>query len=218
MLTFAPHPLLFQAAFLTDFGRPLAEIPVPADLVRLFEPGATVDDPTSGLKPMLPEEREVLRQDVRDLLRHGGHKPTGRGKPSSEYLVRAQAEGKIPSINLAVDACNAVSLHSGLPISVIDLDLAQPPLEVSIAGDESYVFNASGQEISLRGLLCLRDAAGPIANAVKDCHRTKTSPATTQTLTILWAPIAHAEHAEKAKTYYQALLTRTPGTTITPRT
>ena len=32
---------------------------------------------------------EQVRQDVRDLLRHGGYKPTGRGKPASEYLVRA---------------------------------------------------------------------------------------------------------------------------------
>ncbi len=31
---------------------------------------------------------------MRKLLRHGGYKPTGRGKPASEYLVRAAGEGE----------------------------------------------------------------------------------------------------------------------------
>ena len=30
---------------------------------------------------------------MRELLRYGGYKPTGRGKPASEYLVRAAGEG-----------------------------------------------------------------------------------------------------------------------------
>jgi len=43
------------------------------------------------------------------------------------------------------------------------------PLRVGIATmGMSYVFNASGQTIDLAGLLCLFDADGPCANAVKD--------------------------------------------------
>ena len=76
---------------------------------------------------------EDVRKRVRDLLRHGGYKPTGRGKPSPEYLVRAVGDGALSPINAAVDACNAVSLASGLPVSVVDLDLAAPPFRIGIA-------------------------------------------------------------------------------------
>ena len=116
---------------------------------------------------------EAIRLDVRDMLRHGGYKPTGRGKPASEYLLKLADKG-LMSINLAVDACNVVSLHSGLPISVVDLDRTEGALRIAVVeGDQRYVFNASGQEIRLEGLLCLHDENGPCANAVKDSERTK---------------------------------------------
>ena len=63
----------------------------------------------------------TVKAAVRDLLRNGGFKPTGRGKPASEYLVKEVSNGKLGSINPIVDTLNVVSLHSGLPISVVDL-------------------------------------------------------------------------------------------------
>ena len=56
---------------------------------------------------------------MRDLLRHSGFKPTGRSKPASEYLIKATEQGALSSINVAMDACNAVSLHIVLPINVV---------------------------------------------------------------------------------------------------
>lgn len=130
---------------------------------------------------------EAVRGAVRDLLRSKTYKPTGRGKPASEYLVRAAEEGKLGSINAAVDLNNVVSLHSGLPISVVDVERLHPPLEVGLAGEgASYVFNASGQEIRVDGLLCLMDAEGPCANAVKDAQRTKTDAQSGELLYLLW--------------------------------
>jgi len=73
------------------------------------------------------ERSDELRQDVRNLIRHNGYKPTGRGKPASEYLIKMGSEHGLRAINLPVDICNAVSFHSGLPISVIDLDKASAP-------------------------------------------------------------------------------------------
>src|SRR5262249_24383308 len=154
--------------------------------------------------PMRPDQ--TVRAAVRDLLRHGGYKPTGRAKPSSEYLAGAVSEGALGSINAAVDECNVVSLHSGLPISVVDLDRASPPLRVSAApAGARYVFNASGQEIDLAGLLCLFDAEGPCANAVKDAQRTKTGAGTTQTLSILWGTRALPGRAAAAAAWYRGL-------------
>ena len=220
MLKYAPHPLLVQAAFVTEFPLPLGELTSPPALLALHQEDNAETGTTAlmglGEPTLNDDQRELLRQDVRDVLRHGGHKPTGRGKPSSEYLVRARSEGKIPEINLAVDACNAVSVRTGLPISVIDLDRASAPFEIKVAGDEAYVFNASGQEIGLKGLLCLFDANGPIANAVKDSHPTKTSTDTVRTLSVLWGPVSHGAHVHQATAWYRAILAECGNATTSP--
>jgi DNA/RNA-binding domain of Phe-tRNA-synthetase-like protein len=144
----------------------------------------------------------------------GGYKPTGRGKPASEYLARAAADGALGSINAAVDACNAVSLHCGFPISVVDLDRARPPFRIARApAGASYVFNASGQEIDLAGLLCLLDADGPCANAVRDAQRTKTSAATVTTLSVIWGCAGFEARLRDALHWYRTLLEACGATT-----
>ncbi len=158
---------------------------------------------------------EDLRGAVRDVLRQGGYKPTGRGKPASEYLVRAAGEGKLGSINPAVDACNVVSLHSGLPISVVDLDRATEPFRIAIAPKgATYIFNASDQEISIGGLVCLCDANGPCANAVKDSQRTKTNEHTRRTLSVIWGPKTFREHIDQTADWYRALLEKAKAKTV----
>lgn len=135
---------------------------------------------------------EAVRTGIRDLLRHGGFKPTGRNKPASEYLAKAAVEGRFPRINNVVDVCNLVSLGSGFPVSLVDLDLALEGgaglvLREAVA-DESFVFNPSGQTIDLHGLLCLaREDGAPIANAVKDSMATKTHDGTRAVLAVLYA-------------------------------
>src|SRR5207244_2564984 len=132
MLTVDPHPLLDLRAFVAEFPRPLGEMTSPAELVAMLALDAPV--------PMRSDDH--VRETVRQLLRHGGFKPTGRSKPASEYLIRAIGEGKLSTINVAVDVCNIVSLHSGLPISVVDLDRSREPFRVGIAPKEAtYVFN-----------------------------------------------------------------------------
>jgi DNA/RNA-binding domain of Phe-tRNA-synthetase-like protein len=192
-----PHPLLRIAAFTTTFPAPLGALPTPPtvlDALRLDAPAPIArDEPTRGA--------------VRDLLRAGGYKPTGRGKPASEYLVRAASESALGTINVAVDVCNAVSLHSGLPISVVDLGRARAPFRIAVAPDgASYVFNASGQEIDLAGLLCLFDAEGPCANAGRDAQRTKTRGETRETLSVLWGFAGGEERLEAAERWYRELL------------
>jgi DNA/RNA-binding domain of Phe-tRNA-synthetase-like protein len=204
MLTVDPHPLLEIAAFTTVFPDTLGEIPASEEMRALLAPGASA--------PLRSDE--AARSAVRDLLRHGGYKPTGRGKPASEYLIRAAGEGALGLINAAVDACNAVSLHSGLPISVVDLDRAAPPLRIGVApAGARYVFNASGQEIDLEGLLCLFDSEGPCANAVKDAQRTKTHAGTVRTLSILWGTRALPGRAAEAAGWYRSLLAKVGATT-----
>jgi DNA/RNA-binding domain of Phe-tRNA-synthetase-like protein len=197
VLTLSPHPLLEAAAFTTTLPLPLGELPSGDALRGLFSVNAAA--------PLRADD--AVRAAVRDLLRHGGYKPTGRGKPASEYLVRAAEGGSLGSINAAVDACNVVSLHSGLPISVVDLERATAPLHIAVApAGARYVFNASGQEIDLAGLLCLFDAEGPCANAVKDAQRTKTHAGTVRTLSVLWGTRALPGRAAQAAAWYRELL------------
>ncbi len=205
-VTVESHPLLDPGVSVTELPAPLGEMMTPSWLEELFRLEATA--------PLARSEE--TRAAVRNLLRHGGYKPTGRGKPASEYLVRAAGGGTLGSINLAVDTLNAVSLHSGLPISVVDLDLTRPPLGIAIAeADASYVFNPSGQEIRVGGLLCLQDAEGPCANAVKDSQRTKTHPETRRTLSVVWGTKALGDWCARAVQWYRELLEQAGATTLT---
>ena len=197
MLTVTPHPLLDLRAFVTEFPGPLGSIASSPDLLSFFR--------LDGPAPL--QSSDEVRRAVRDLLRHGGFKPTGRSKPASEYLIKAANQGTLSSINVAVDACNAVSLHSGLPISVVDLDRARSPFRVGIASTgASYVFNQSGQTIDLGGLVCLFDADGPCATAVKDAQRTKTRPETNRTLSLIWGAQSLPDRASETEAWHHELL------------
>ncbi len=192
----AEHPLLLAETFSCVFPRPLGELTTPPDLLELLALRA----------PAPVASSDAIKDRVRALLRHGGFKPSGRSKPASEYLLKAHAGGGIGSINLAVDACNAVSAASGLPISVVDADLAEPPYHIAVAPKESYVFNPTGQELDLEGLLCLYDRSGPCGSPVKDSQRTKTHPGTTRTLCVVWGEQSLGEHVHKTIRWYRELL------------
>ncbi len=193
------HPLLAARALQAAFPDTLGSTPSPAWLTALLALDASV--PLAG--------GEELRVAVRDMLRQAGYKPTGRGKPASEYLRKVAAEAGLGSINRAVDVCNVVSLHSGFPISVVDMQRARAPYSIQVSrAAPGYVFNASGQSIDIEGLLCLCDAEGPCANAVKDSQRTKTHEGTKQTLSILWGVRGHEPALDRACAWYRELLTR----------
>ena len=194
-----PQPLLDCRWLALEWPQPLGGLHSPHWLAALLAPGAAAPLQTD----------DATRAAVRDVLRHGGYKPTGRGKPSSEYLLRAVAEGTLGAINAAVDLGNAVSLHSGLPISVVDLAKAKPPLAVRTpAAGASYVFNASGQTIDVEGLVSLCDAEGPCANAVKDAQRTKTDGATTHTLFVVWGATALGDRTGRTVAWLRELALR----------
>jgi len=149
---------------------------------------------------------EQLRKAVRDMLRNGRYRPTGRGKPASEYLVRSalkhldkDSSTPFPRINVPVDVCNYISLKYLIPISVWDLDLSGSDWYVFRLGyeEEQYVFNTGGQTIGLNDLvvgcrlLNETDVAGePIVNPVKDSIATKTTMSTNRIAACIYGPLA----------------------------
>lgn len=199
MITVAAHPLLDVGAFVVRLAAPLEALAPPP-----LPPPAPTDAPVT----------DQVRAEVRALLRHGGYKPSGRGKPASEYLVAAHAEGRFPQINPLVDACNHVSLWSGLPISVVDLDLARGDLSIIVcpAGTQ-YVFNPSGQTIDASGLLALADADGAAGTPVKDAQRTKTHAGTRTTVSIVWGTRALPGRTAATTAWYRALSEAVMGAT-----
>jgi len=196
-LSIDPHPLLDLWAFTSELPAKLAELSTPPPVMAALDAAAAA--------PLASTDE--VRQKIRALLKVGGFKPTGRSKPASEYLLAA---APLRGINLAVDAGNAVSLHSGLPISVVDLDRVRAPLQVGLAAPgSSYVFNASGQVIDVGKLVCLIDAEGPCANAVKDAQRSKTDGETRRTLSLLWSSRDLSGRGEAACRWYMELVTAT---------
>ncbi len=135
---------------------------------------------------------ESRRRAVRDLLRHGGFKPTGRSKPASEYLAGAAMGDVFPRVNGVVDAANLVSLASGIPVSIVDRERALgggDALEVREGHPgEAYVFNAAGHVIDVEGLLGVARPGGALfANPVKDAMETKVDVRTTAVVAFLYA-------------------------------
>ena len=141
----------------------------------------------------LSEAEDSVRLAARDMLRLGRYKPTGRGKPASEYLLRAAGEDSFPRISAPVDVCNLISLKHLVPASVWDLDLSGTELRARRGrSGERYVFNASGQEIELEDLILMARDPGdePMVNPVKDSHATKTHTGTTNAAAVVYFPAA----------------------------
>jgi DNA/RNA-binding domain of Phe-tRNA-synthetase-like protein len=191
-----PHPLLEVAAFVTRAPRPIAELADAPSVPQLGRPGATAPLASS----------DGIRAAVRDLLRASGFRPSGRSKPSPEYLAGAYAEGRFPRINPLVDLCNVVSLHAALPISLVDAAKLSGPLVIRVAPPgTSYAFNPAGQVLEAAGLLCLWDTSGPSGSPVKDAQRTKTDGSTRVALSVVWGTRALPGRASEAARWYRAL-------------
>lgn len=199
------HPLLEVGAFVTRLSRPLEAIATSAQVEALTASGA--------VGPMAVGE--AVNTAVRDMLRHAGFKPAGRSKPASEYLAAAFAEQRFPRVNAVVDTCNVVSLWSGLPISLVDVDLLEGALVIRAAPvGTSYVFNPSGQVIDAGGLVCLWDERGPSGTPVKDAQRTKTHGDSRDVLSIVWGSRALAGRTAETVRWYRELVGTIDGAAI----
>ncbi len=145
--------------------------------------------------PELPPAEEKVRAECRNMLRNGSYKPTGRGKPASEYLLGAAREGAFPRVGALVDINNLISLKYLLPVSIWDADLCSSrnfEFRLGRAG-ESYLFNQSGQALDLEDLVCGCELDGggaslPIVTPVKDGMRTKVRPETRTAIGAVYYP------------------------------
>jgi DNA/RNA-binding domain of Phe-tRNA-synthetase-like protein len=151
-----------------------------------------IDNKIGEMNKTPAANEEMSKKLVRSLLRFGRYKPSGRGKPASEYLLESAREGSFPSINNLVDALNLVSMGSLLPISLIDMDKAGSRVFRLRRGrkEESYIFNRSGQTLDLEDLLLVSVLPEdlPAATPVKDSQRTKVDENTKEALAVVYSP------------------------------
>lgn len=147
-------------------------------------------------------KEEEKRKIVRDMLRFGKYKPSGRGKPASEYLYEIFKKRQFPLINNFVDCLNLVSLKSLLPISLIDVDKAGSERFLLRRGKsgESYIFNNSGQVLNLEDLLLIStfEKDEPIATPVKDSQKTKIDFSTKNLIAVIYCPLVIEEDLKNA--------------------
>lgn len=171
-----------------------------AESVKVKETGA---DLKAALDALVADKAQTefaaeTKDAVRNLLKTGGFKPSGRNKPASEYLAQAAREGRFPFINNLVDINNLISLETGLPISLLDASAIGSTLKIRYGrAGERYVFNASGQDIDLAGLICAcsGEKDQPLGNPVKDSMEGKIKDKTSSVVGIIYSP-AHSHWRE----------------------
>lgn len=147
-----------------------------------------------ALERMNAPEYNDQCQEVRQLLRFGKFKASGRSKPAQEYLAGCVSrDGQLPTINGPVDLLNAVSLEFNLPISLLSLAKCSRRLHVARGkSGESYVFNSVGQTLDLTDLITVYDAsiepARPVGTPIKDSLAGKIEAADHDLVAIVYCP------------------------------
>lgn len=172
----------FSAGIIAGFGVKLGVTPDALNdkLCKLIERRKNQDFPPQNLK-----------DGIRGMLRKGGFKPTGRNKPASEYLAQSAREGRFPFINNLVDINNYLSLLTGLPMTMLDLDISGENIALRTGREsENFIFNASGQIIDVEGLICTcRKNGPPLGNPVKDSLEAKIKDNTQNVLGVVYSPL-----------------------------
>lgn len=152
-------------------------------------------------KHELSKSEDAFRKTVRDMLRNGVYKPTGRGKPASEYLLKAAQKDNFPRINSVVDINNYISLKYLVPASQWDLDRVKCEKFILKLGEEgeSLVFNQSGQTIDIQDLVSVYgynsgdNVKTPFLNPIKDSLNSKTGDDTRNVGAVVYLPALETE-------------------------
>lgn len=164
--------------------------------IQVFSTPQALHEKLTSLVAKRKEETfpsEALKENVRKLLKSGGFKPTGRNKPASEYLAQAAREDRFPFLNNLVDINNYISLSSGLPVTLLDLDATSEEILIRHGHEgEKYIFNPSGQEIDLSGsiVVCRANPAPgiPLGSPVKDSMEGKIKEHTRSIIGVIYSP------------------------------
>jgi DNA/RNA-binding domain of Phe-tRNA-synthetase-like protein len=172
------------------------------DLASIVRPGviwwtgAVAVPHDDRLDPLLAEAEARVRMAppeasaaVRTMYRKVGIDPT-KTRPSNEALLRRVRKGDtIPRINSAVDIVNWCSLEFQLPYGLYDSSKISGAVTLRLgAPGESYA-GIRKDDVNVGGRITVADEIGAFGNPTSDSARTMVTPAATQLLVVIYAPV-----------------------------
>jgi DNA/RNA-binding domain of Phe-tRNA-synthetase-like protein len=184
------------------FRKVSAEFSLAAELASIVRPGviwwsgATVVLHEHRLDALLAEAEARVRMSppaesaaVRTMYKKVGIDPT-KTRPSNEALLRRVRKGDaIPRINSAVDVVNWCSLEFQLPYGLYDFSKVSGPVTMRLgAAGEKYA-GIRKDDVNVGGRITVADAIGAFGNPTSDSARTMVTPAATELLVMVYAPI-----------------------------
>ena len=158
--------------------------------------GATVVLHEHRLDALLAEAEAKVRitppaesVSVRTMYKKVGIDPT-KTRPSNEALLRRVRKGDtIPRINSAVDVINWCSLEFQLPYGLYDASKISGPVTMRRGAEGEKYAGIRKDEVNVGGRITVADALGPFGNPTSDSARTMVTPAATELLVIVYAPV-----------------------------
>ena len=126
---------------------------------------------------------------VRTMYKKVGIDPT-KTRPSNEALLRRVRKGDtIPRINSAVDVVNWCSLEFQLPYGLYDASKISGPVTMRRGADGEKYAGIRKDEVNVGGRITIADSSGAFGNPTSDSARTMVTPAATELLVVIYAPI-----------------------------
>jgi DNA/RNA-binding domain of Phe-tRNA-synthetase-like protein len=162
--------------------------------------GATVVLHEHRLDALLAEAEASVRTSppaesaaVRTMYKKVGIDPT-KTRPSNEALLRRVRRGDtIPRINSAVDIVNWCSLEFQLPYGLYDAAKIEGGVMMRRGAEGEKYAGIRKDDVNVGGRITVADERGPFGNPTSDSARTMVTPATTELLVIIYAPIEIAK-------------------------
>lgn len=158
--------------------------------------GATVVAHEHRLDPLLAEAEARVRMSppeetaaVRTMYKKVGIDPT-KTRPSNEALLRRVRRGDtIPRINSAVDVVNWCSLEFQLPYGLYDASKMTGDVTLRLGHEGESYPGIRKDAVNVAGRITVADSAGAFGNPTSDSARTMVTPAATELLVVVYAPV-----------------------------
>ncbi|MDD5171552.1 MAG: phenylalanine--tRNA ligase beta subunit-related protein [Candidatus ainarchaeum sp.] len=163
----------------------------------------------------IPEDATI--RGVRALFSQAGTDPT-KDRPSGEALIRRIMAGKgLYRINAAVDVNNIVSILSGCPCGLYDLDRIEGDTITVFVGAPGTIYEGiSGKSVNGESRIITSDSRSVFGGPVADSKRTCVTSETKNLLMLIYFPTtAPKEKLDKAMTTAIALMSHCCGATAT---
>jgi DNA/RNA-binding domain of Phe-tRNA-synthetase-like protein len=158
--------------------------------------GATVVDREPRLGGLLADAERKVRANppaesvaVRTMYKRVGIDPT-KTRPSNEALLRrVRKEQPLPRVNSFVDVINWCSVELQLPYGLYDRRHIRGAVTMRLGREGEEYAGIRKDSVHLAGRIALIDDEGPFGNPTSDSARTMVTPATTDGLVVVFAPL-----------------------------